>query len=255
MKKEKHNHKPTQVIKVGLFGTLMFAPIFAVLSTCMYVTFNENAKDSYQQTNTADKYIELDSMTQINPGSVYHFESGYEYTSTKGTGPYTITDVQNVVTTYNHPEYIQNANEMYIYAHENQTQLRIKQNGQTQYINLTVYKTSFDVRIETIPQTTTLQAPEEMLHYLKGIRKYDNTLLSNAFYYAVEQIQEQPIFNWVKNTGTYSTVKLVTNGLGTTTQVLPVLVTYWFFITVIYIIIDIIIETIVLITHMITRNN
>lgn len=257
MEKNKHDHKGTKRIKVGLFACLMFAPILAILSSCMYVMFNKNAKESYQEQVNVKEYVPIQSMGQIQIGNTFHFLSSYTLQEEENTGEYAISNVENVITTYNHPEYLEQATKLLIYETAGATQLRIKygQSETTAYISLANYQVSMDFQIELIPTQTTSYNPALLINYLSTIEINNNSYLTNVFYYACNQVEKQPIFNWVQNTTIYRGIQLMTTGLGAQTHTLDTMLSYWFFITVIYVIVDIILELFVMITHLITKNN
>ena len=47
LEKKKHDHNLTKWLKFGIFAVIMIAPFLSVLSKCVYVAVNKNAKESY----------------------------------------------------------------------------------------------------------------------------------------------------------------------------------------------------------------
>ena len=64
--------------------------------------------------------------------------------------------------------------------------------------------------------------------------------LDNAFYYALDKTEDSSLFNWSKNTGIYTVLYNACNGLGITTSFIPFILTYWLFISLIYLIYDLV---------------
>ena len=83
---------------------------------------------------------------------------------------------------------------------------------------------------------------------------YTTDKLDNAFYYGVEKMTQSDLFNWTQNTAIYTGVKTMTDNLEIQTPAIAILITYWFILTVIYVIIDIVLKGFTTITHMIMGN-
>ena len=66
---------------------------------------------------------------------------------------------------------------------------------------------------------------------------------------------ESDLFNWTENTALYTGIKGMTDNLEIGTPAIAILITYWFILTVIYVIIDIVLKGFTTITHMIMGNN
>ena len=78
---------------------------------------------------------------------------------------------------------------------------------------------------------------------------YVDTTLSSVFYSAVQELDKASIFSWTTYTGTYTAINNMCMTLGIVSPPLAVLLTYWTLISVIYIIIDIVLETFIYLTH------
>lgn len=68
--KEQKKHHESTIGKI-IYGFLLFAPLFAILTTCMYVIFNKNAKDSYTGDYKFTKQVEITANDKFNDGSYY----------------------------------------------------------------------------------------------------------------------------------------------------------------------------------------
>lgn len=71
------------------------------------------------------------------------------------------------------------------------------------------------------------------------------------FYNAIDELNNQPIFNWTQQTAIYTAINNMCTGLefGTSGNTLSLLLTYWSLNTAIYIVFDIIIFCFTKITH------
>lgn len=87
--------------------------------------------------------------------------------------------------------------------------------------------------------------------YIANVYVVDYTL-SSVFYSAVDELDKASIFSWTTDTLMYTSITNMTEGLGIVSPPLAVLLTYWSIITAVYIVIDIVIETFVYLTHWFT---
>ena len=96
---------------------------------------------------------------------------------------------------------------------------------------------------------------------LNGVNEYsiyyfltEKDTLDNAFYYGVEKMTESDLFNWTQNTTLYNGIKTMTDNLEIQTPAIAILLTYWFILTIIYVIIDIVLKGFTTLTHLIMGN-
>lgn len=77
----------------------------------------------------------------------------------------------------------------------------------------------------------------------------------DVFYNAITNIGNQSIFNWTENTGIYQVINSMCTNLeiGTGSNFLAILLTYWTLNTCIYIIFDIIISVFTKLTHIVNQ--
>lgn len=245
---EKHDHKWTKLLKVVIFACMMLAPLFAIGVKCAYVTFNKNAYLSYGGININKKQI--NDIEQIDYTTMYYFDSKIVNENPNTTGNqmwfrYQIVDNENYTNTTNID--IQSSNLVYI---NNNNNYGIAYNNTTILGNInTNQRVTFNFYL-----TTLVNDNQTTIDYFKTIFKTIGTpreyTLDNTFYYAVDQMKDNELFNWTQNTAIYNGVNAVTTGLGITTEAIPILLVYWILLTLIYVIFDIVIETFTWLTHL-----
>lgn len=64
LKKQKHDHKITDYLKVGIFAIVLLAPILAVAVECLYIIVNKNAPTNYTGTPQNVFYESFENMIQ-----------------------------------------------------------------------------------------------------------------------------------------------------------------------------------------------
>ena len=273
MSKENHDHKITKNLKAILFAFLMFLPVLSVVSTSLYTIFNDNAYQSYDGKET---YLQAELKTPTNAVNTLNdikIGNYYLLTITKDSG---ITELFNDLADIDQIDFkfdfigqegaeIEiSANYMYSFNYANIT-YPIK-NNQQGYVE--IYLESADGYTATISawQQISLivkirnnsyigawqvfhELPKEYLQYTT-IEKEIYTL-NNAFDKAFNELENNKMYSWTKDTIIYQGVNNTLNLLQVKNNTLVVLITYWLYLTTIYIIIDIIIESIVFLTHMI----
>lgn len=78
-----------------------------------------------------------------------------------------------------------------------------------------------------------------------SITRFDTNIMlatstiDNVFEYSIEQTQQSNLYNWAKETGTYTVLYNTTSGLGITNEFIPMLMAYWLIVSVIYFLFDI----------------
>ena len=63
------------------------------------------------------------------------------------------------------------------------------------------------------------------------------------------------LFNWTQNTAVYTGIKAMTDNLQIQTNAIAILLTYWFILTIIYIIVDIVLKLFTTMTHLLVRGD
>jgi len=265
----KHDHKKTKKLKVALFSMIMFLPFIAIGVTCATHIFNkevteetETATINYMyetnepQTNQklSNNHIYIyNNINHINTnddngiycGNVYIYESNnlqFSYvTNDVNYGIWLIDDTNDLIIQY----YI-NATEINIYtidlSNENMQILFVynadfrEQEGSTDS-NINNWYTITPqnlIPIESVDITTNPQ---------------DQT--TNIFYDSCEQVEQSFILNWCEQANPVrNPIQSFTNAFSLpSNHIINTLITYWICIAMIYIVIDIIVECIVMLTH------
>lgn len=244
--KNKHDHLFTKILKVSIFALVMLAPMFAVAAKCMYVTFNKNAKESYYGETINEQ------LTQNVDSNNFQNNNQYTFTFNRNddfyyTGVMLVNNV-NIIS-YSNPSELDNIpiDDIYqIYLDFRVVRFYYTNND---YFSINIaYRTGIiSFYLENSSNIT-----QGFLQHLTITTYNDYSYIDNVFYYSVEQIGNEQIFSWTKNTGIYGAINTMTTGLGIdpTNNILAVLLTYWSLITAVYIIIDIVIEMFVKLTHL-----
>lgn len=252
LKVGKHDHKLTNWLKVIIFGCVMLAPVFSVVSKCLYVACNKNAFQSYSDKSyTIQNKITLTNLTDVINTQQYTLNtSNVDFTGTYNQTSYLIEYEQANWTTPNNAKYFTIGGSIGHASNYSMTYYDESKNY-ISFTRLTEANTYTFILVSTETNgsyfTNSLFGAElETYQYIVETNKLDN-----AFQYAVEQIPNEQIFAWTKNTGIYTPINAMCNGLGFNAQnnVLAVLLTYWMLCTCVYIVIDIVIACFTKLTH------
>lgn len=249
-KSKKHDHKGTKILKLGIFTSVMLAPLFAIGFKCAYATFNKNAYQSY-----SDKYVEQTiyiNASNINDLYVQDQEItlliNKNFSSRSGKIGFSeiSLDLNELLNTTNivyksFELYTYNSNFMYFYD-ANETQYAL--------YNMRDYFTQFTYKVDLTTYNRVLSVNYGTMYTFT----YITETLDNAFYYAVDQMKDNELFSWTKNTALYTPINAMTSGLGITTDAIAVLLAYWLYITLIYVVFDIVIELFTYLSHLIMGN-
>lgn len=253
LKKEKkqHDHKLTKLLKVGIFSLVMLAPFMAIASKVAYTTFNKNAKDSYYgQTINEKTETQITNIEDLK-SSDYKFNNNI--INLENTNGQFRINIKNFTSdNITNGEQINNIR-FYSYPTGNETTIMYAAFyiDNTFFIskNLNLQSIEFYCYIENFTYDNTSYEPFITSFYKISYNK--NSYLDNAFYYAIDQLQESELFNWTQNTAIYSGIYGLTNGMGNNNPTMAILLTYWTITTCIYVIFDIIIELFTWLTHLI----
>ncbi len=241
----KHNHSLTDLLKVLLFAIVMLLPFIDVAVRCLYVIANKNAYQSYSDVETI-AYTQVNSVNYIE-GMEYQVRYNREGTNTAYQYNYVKDGKTNINELYLTTPYkektidrwtIEQGTTLYCYFTDNSYY------GVVNWFN-TSNVFNFVADSETITIDTTNR-------YYKVYRMdYTYSTLDNVFEYSVSRLEESQLYNWTIQTAIYSGVSQMTGQLGITTNIIPIIICYWFFITIIYIILDIVIRLFTILTHFI----
>lgn len=226
----KHNHSLTDLLKILLFSILMLAPFTSVAVRSLYVICNKNAYQSYSNTTEVKTYLNYDSVignTYImnwvdnNNGMTNNTTQIIPYQSITITAP-----TGAVKFRYGNSKTLQ-------FYDVNDTNL-----GSQTNITSFSYVANSNTSLQTQPW------------FNRQLVLTQKTSLDNVFEYSIKQLEQSNLFNWTKNTAIYSGIQEMTTQLGVTGQTIPVILTYWALLTIIYVIIDIILKCFTILTHM-----
>ena len=251
--KNKHDHKFTDILKVLIFSFLMVAPFFSILSRCMYVVFNPNAKYSYYGETINDRTNTLlTNKNQFELNQTYTFNSNTfdikDIDSATGAYAYVI-NVSNVKILETSLQDLINFNRFSLYITSGlQLSIQLANSDTTQIKYFTASNFlifSFDYEGNNLLFDFTYND----LFYKTTFNNY--SFLDNAFDYSCDQLKTSPVFSWTQDTATYDVFNTMLTGLTIQDGILPILLTYWMMLIVVYVIVDIIIKTFTFITHII----
>lgn len=244
----KHNHSLTDLLKVILFSILMILPFLSVATRCLYVICNKNAKDSYSNyVETITTNVSLTST--LVEGQTYTVNPIFYKESTTTTYYEVLNNQTNIKELYfpNNNNFT-TITKFAMATSETRTRLIVynDQNYNESKFNITkpFYFVSNGTN-ETNSQTNAWWSITTL--------SYNTGKLDNAFEYSVSKLTEDNLFNWVENTGVYTGIKAMTDNLQIDMLVIPMIVTYWFLLTVIYVIIDLILKAFTTLTHMLIK--
>lgn len=240
--KNKDKAKKIHESKIGkiIYGFLLFMPLLAILFTCGYVMFNKNAYQSY-----GDEYVEESiQLDSSNVNSLYVTGQHITYTfgekNTQWNAKFGFTQISinlneifNVTTEWNAFYLYNNNNDIRFYTTDNQSYL-LSEN---------------DRLFNTFTYVVDLSNFNDKTIYNYGIAftyTFVTSKLSNVFYYSVNQVEESNLFNWAKTSGIYTTTHSFTQALSITNTFIPMLMTYWLIISVVYILYDIVLMMLVI---------
>lgn len=254
MKKEKSKSKSheTNIGKI-IYGFLLFMPLIAIAVTCGYVMFNKNAYQSNnanyeiaeQKVNSADQ-LQINNNYTFNPKTFYD-AVGNDYV-TIGRFKYTTINVNwndilpenqqlsNAdLVRINNFSYYKAGNAYGLRLQENDTNIKTFQQLYAPYrINQTIY---FDI-VENMN-----------INYGSYTRVYNTnslyriimakTSLQDIFYDSISKVESSNLFNWATNSIVYTTLTATCTALSINNTFIPLLLSYWLIISIIYILYDI----------------
>lgn len=258
-KKDENKRKKGQETTIGkiIYGFLLFMPLLAIAVTCGYAIFNKNAYQSY-----GDKYIKstqvVNDSSFLQPNNDYSFSAQTFFDNTEefkdggkykfntssiedwnifisGSGSIPLTPQENE-TINGFVFYYANNKRLSLYNDDtlvktivdNGTSIRLVNLNKTIYFNL---KEVADWNIGSYQNTYTTNSTYLITYTIES--------LSDSFYYAIDKVTENPLFNWAQNSVIYTTTNATCNALSITTPFIPLLLAYWLIISVIYFLYDI----------------
>lgn len=243
----KHNHSLTDLLKILLFTILMLAPIGMVLSRCLYVIVNKNAKDSYSDTSAMTTTLISDNQQTItgNNYMINLLESGSSYSENIFINSSTIDY-----------DYLANTQLSYdvvgLRFYPNNTHIRFIESNLSSH----AYELNDEQRNYLNGQTFNLQSgnlvtPNQAVRFY--MVTYTSAKLDNVFEYSISKLEDSTLFNWTENTAIFSGIDAMNTQLGINSPAIGIILTYWLILTCIYVIIDIVLKLFTILTHAIGR--
>lgn len=244
----KHDHKKTKKLKVALFSMIMFLPFIAIGVTCATHIFN---KEVTEETETATINYEFEIGTTPQYFDELQINTLYKLNVTPDNdigGEMPIKYITDNVNTF-----YQNTNS-YVYI-------------DVQLHDITLIsgdmEISFNIDNTYIVQWTKDINDTDLWHnYTNGNNDYNiiqsveittnpQDQTTNIFYDSCEQVEQSFILNWCEQANPVrNPIQSFTNAFNLpSNHIINTLITYWICITMIYIVIDIIVECIVMLTH------
>lgn len=243
MKDKEKKHKGESTIGKIIYGFMLFLPLFAIGSTILLNTFQsteqKNIDTTYDyQTN------DVNSVEDFVRGNIYHFH-------------YEKLDTAN--------EYICRCQAIYL-TDNNVTNAKYLVEKSNSYFNIRVSGSNWQIDVFNANNASSLGRTNstsrnidfdfvyedetyidfDKFEYSKSenthIIEYTETGInrSDIFYYSVNQVENSNLFNWATNTAIYTGILATANTLGITNTFIPMLMTYWLIISVLYFLYDII---------------
>lgn len=243
MKSRNKEHKPHEnIIGKIIYGFLLFMPLLAIGVTCAYAIFNKNAYQSYSgENNTSETYIEDASQLRLNNGEytyvrlqnnninsntnydVYFICNDFEVIESSST-------INEIAVKFNVQSFSTN---IILTLYNSSSQQIVSLNSSTATLNFKCVITG----ISNITNTNSLLAVNKLFY---TITDNNYRFIDNVFYYSIDKVQQSPLFNWAEDSAIYTGMTATCNALNITTTFIPLLMTYWLIISVIYILYDII---------------
>lgn len=250
MKKDKETCKKGHESTIGkiIYGFLLFLPLMAIGVTCSYAIFNKNAYQSYESKQDTS----LQRITNYQSLVI-----GETYTLSNLTKPETGNAISPIFYSNNADEYIKS------FPHTNHSLTYVgfsfmttsNQNnfvyGYTDY-DTTTYATedhagNLELILNTLPFTFKLDNLYTQAYNYNNVtnfqiyRNFTHKIeLSEIFYHSIEKIEQSNLFNWTKNSIIYTGMTEFTTSLSISNTFIPLLLTYWLIISIVYFLYDIV---------------
>lgn len=235
MKKDKDKCKKGHESTIGkiIYGFLLFLPLFAITVTCGYVIFNKNAYQNYEAK-------QIEKFTRVSISNNLLIENrDYQITITQS-----FTNGTSIVY-YNEidPNFINTFDSNYTYVGfrltGNANLVLIDSNEQTHsYWNYFTQPNA--IKQWTFNYKSTNQ-PNNLINETQlYLIDYHKESLNHVFYTSIELVEQSNLFNWAENSIIYTGMTEFTTSLSITNTFIPLLLTYWLIISLVYFIYDIV---------------
>lgn len=277
--KIKHNHSLTKLLKVFIFSIVMLIPAFSVASRCLYVICNKNAYQSYSGTQQGTLYErsnkynsnEVNSANDLVIDNIYQPIDMLDTTSFDNEGAFYVDlylidgEINNTVADsvleetsdlfYNTQIYI--SIEHVLNNNDNYTTIKLNAFNGDGYLQIDLLDFGGDFIVQYTYGDGDLELFSSYFDYT-DYNEYTYTLsttstLDNVFEYSIQKLGQSEYLAWTQNTAIYTGINTMNTQLGITMPTYSMVLTYWFFMIVIYVIIDIILGIFTTLTHMLGK--
>lgn len=218
-----------------LYASIMLMPIFAIGTKCLYVALNKNAKDSYSESPVEE--IVYTDVYYTNEDYYFNKSGSYVMNST----PMIKVDFIQLTTNNTDAQSYFNNNQSnikyfrLIYYATNQIRLYFYDINQTQLDYNTIRDTNSLFMYFTTRENGSFN--NDNLFY--QIRYNDYSYLDNVFYYAVDEIKDQPIFSWANDSFINQPITYIGGLFGLQSDsAIYTLLSYWLSISIIWLTFD-----------------
>jgi len=231
MKPKDKKMKESTIGKI-IYGFLLFMPLMAITITSAYTIFNKNAYQSYANNK---EYQFVDNVSDFIVDNYYYLNTRNfnikDTVTPKGAYNYKIFISQYEVLDSSFT-IVDNLNSFGLYIGDN-NELSIRFFGDTEYTYYNSGTSYLNLKFKYSNNTLNYNFAYNNLFLEK-----ENESLSNVFYYSVNQVCENSLFNWTQNTFIYTSVETFTTALNINNVFFPLLLSYWMILSVVYIIFD-----------------
>lgn len=236
-KKAKEN-----IIGKIIYSFILFMPLLTILFTALYATFNKNAyKSYYGETINEKNYIEVNNIQTYVGEAIYDVDNTITYSFTDGTNYFDVENFKSQIPDINNNEVTKIQMYSAIYQNDYNMWISLRDNNNNILKNINVantstYFTCYIIDYSKQNNSTTLGNFENYFY------KYEYNKLSyldNSFDYGLYKAEQNPLFNWSKNTGLYTVLNTTCTTLGINTTFIPFIFAYWLLVSLIYILYDI----------------
>lgn len=233
--KTKSKIKETVIGKI-IYGFLLFMPLLAISVTCAYAIFNKNAYQSYSDNLGLTLTQQNDNTFIVNNTYQFKYKTGNSITQYSPIISYSEINIDwSDYSNYTNEQV--DAFRFYPETTGQASYIQLFYNGSLVGTTRSVWGTKL-VEL-TIVYSSILSPQNAQPNYNLYNYTYNKQTLDNVFYYSINKVQESPLFNWAKQTSLYTVLNETCETLGIKTTFIPLLLTYWLLISLMYLLYDI----------------
>jgi len=214
-----------------LYAVLMLLPIFASGVSCAYAIFNKNAYQSYASSDESNYYNT--SINNLNIGEIYYLitPSTYEYQRQQDFTEISVQDVKfdNVT---------KDVYKLRIYVPTNSIILYIQAIGNEGFTFTSDVPHILSFAYYGINNNYYSSQIDTILYDKEVIT---TSYLSDVFYYSVNQVKNNVLFNWASNSFLITPIQYIVSLFSMpSNSFIVMLLSYWLAISIIWLVFDLI---------------